>query len=491
MKKTFIGFSVITTVICALLVILIATGLWDKIFFSNEEEQVKTKVYMPGEMGLFLDSSPQEQTSWSENLKTKIPMNDGEIVISVITRDSEFGIAEEQVAAYRQKNDIGRVFITCIVYDKTLKTYKRAWDASTAAVRPETISLFYQDLIGNRDNCIVVTGMNDRNEHTMTIIKRNPPLPAEQSYKKIAELQIDGSIVIQETGRSSAYQHGISGGQSFTIAAYGQDKSSNNILDQIETIYAYNPLTEQYEKFNVSKVPGSQVEQRRIRELLSGAPGVFENFINDLWYYVSPQGTVDSRQYLYFNPSAKEIIFFIDETQQVFRWLDSNTSRFGLLIISQNISISTLRRTIDIQLESLDSIKLRIREELQLKISVGESWDGTYRRAGASYQKEPVFSVKPVVNAAYDSSWGRLRFQNTGEYTIDSEGVSTRGHYVFFKINDQDILELRPEQSNNTENRMIYKIDSSGATLILSRVRLGANSIQNLLETPVTLIPVE
>jgi hypothetical protein len=490
MKKTFVGFSVIITVICTLLVILIATGLWDIIFLPKDEEQIITKIIMPGDAGSFWDSNPVEQTTRGESQKTRVPIDEGEVVISVITRDSEDGTAEEQFAVFRNKNDSGQVFITCIIYDETLNGYRRAWTAPTAAVRPETISMFSKDIIGDRNNCIVVTGMNDRYEHTMTIFKHNPRLPLEQAYKKIAEIQIDGSIVIQETGRSYAYQQGISRGQSFTIAAYGQDKSSNNILDQIETIFSYNPLNEQYEKFNVSRIPGSQIEQRKIRELLSGAPGVFENFINDLWYYVSPQGTLDSRQYLYFNPSVKEIIFFIDETQQVFRWEGSTISRFGLCITSQNISISTMRRIIDVQLESLDSIKLWVRQDLHLKITVGESWDGTYRRAGISSQNEPVSSVKPAFNALYDSSWGRFRFNNSGEYTLNSEGASTRGHYVFFKINNQELLELRPEQ--NAESRMVYKIDASSDTaLTLSRVRLSTNGIQNLLEAPITLIPVE
>jgi hypothetical protein len=329
--------------------------------------------------------------------------------------------------------------------------------------------------------------MNEKNEHTMTVFRRSPGQAAEQPYRKIAELQIAGSVVIQETARSLAYQQGLTRGQSYNIAAYGHDSASANILDQIETIYAYNASGERYEQINVSRIPGSQIEQRRLRELLSGAPGVFENFINDLWYYISPQGTIDTKQYLYFDPAKKEIVFFGDEAQQVFNWQSSTHTRYGLYIRSQNISISTLLRFIDIELESLDSIKLRVTEDVRLRITAGTSWDGSYRRAGTANFKETATQLRPTIDAAYDSSWGRIQFNSSGEYTINSVGNVRKGRYIFYKINDNDLLELRPEGGD--ANRLVYNTEAVAGVLILSRVRVGINGVQDLLEPPVTLTP--
>jgi hypothetical protein len=490
MKKSFVGFSIGVAAACVLLIVVLATGLWKRFFYPNNDGQIRTMIVTPREAGSSSGSGRTELMLWGENFNTKIPMEDGEIVITVITRESEDGAAEDQIAAYRRAADVsGPIYITYISYDEKARGYKRIWSAPTAAARPETITMLTQDIIGDRNNCIVVTGMNNRNEHTMTIFRNNPA--SDQPFKKIAELQTDGSIIIQETGRSLAYQQGITSGHSFNIAAYGHDSSSNNILDQFETIFAFNPQTGQYERANVSKIPGSQIEQRRLRELLSGAPGVFENFINDLWYYVSPQGTIDARQYIYFNPSGREIIFFGDETQQVFLWQNSTPTRYGLYVTSQNISITSLRRFIDIQLESLDSIRLRVIEDVRLKITVTESWDGSYRRAAAVNLEESGPSIKPAFNALYDSSLGRFQFQNTGEYTISSGGALKKGHYVFFKVNEHDLLELRPEEgTQSAESRTVYRIDTSGAVLSLSRVRLGTVGIQDMLETPITLTPV-
>ena len=479
--------------VCILLIVVLATGVWERFLRPKAEEQYITRVVTPRDANLSFDRETAGQIAWEESLITKAPMEDGETIVAVLTIESEEGFAEEQIAAYRNSSDAASpVYITRFSFDNESGRYKRLWNVPTAATRPETISLYIQDLIGNRNNCIIVTGINDLNEHTMTIFMRNSRFTASEPYKKIAELQIDGSIVIQETGRTLAYQQGITSGRSFTIAAYGHDSSSDNIMDQLETIYAFNPANEQYERINVSRIPGSQIEQRRLREILSGNARVFENFVSDLWYYVSPQGTIDQRQYLYFNSTGRSIIFFSDETQQIFQWQNSTSTRYGIYIRSQNISISTLLRFIDIELESLDSIKLRVNEDVKLKITASTFWDGTYRRAGTVYQKETKPVIKPAVGAVYDSPWGRLQFHDTGEYTLTSGGSSGNGRYVFFTIDENELLELRPEYARDSaSSRMIYKVDTlENSSLMLSRVRIGTTGIHNILEPPVTLIQI-
>ena len=494
-KKLVIAPPVIITIFAAvisvLVIIVLATGFWKRFFYPEENEIIRTRIVTPRESDIYSTAEQSGQTGWNERINTKIPLENEEVVIAVLNKESEEGFSEEQFALYRRAADTtGPVRITFLSYDDSIRAYRRMWDLPTAATRPETISIFSQDLIGDRNNCIVVTGMNSQNEHTMTIFRRPPGQPSQNAYRKIAELQIAGAIVIQEIGRSLAYQQGIARGRSHNIASYGQDPMSANILDQIETTYSFNQVSQQYEQISISRIPGSQIEQRRLRELLSGAPGVFENFIQGLWYYVSPQGTIDTRQYLYFDPKGREIIFFGDEAQQVFSWLVSTPTRFGLYIRSQNISISTLLRFIDIELESLDSVKLRVIEDVRLKIAVSTTWDGSYRRASTAIQRREEHNFTGTVEAIYDSSWGRLQFFNSGEYTINSAGNTRRGRYVFFTVDGNNLLELRPEENNNS-NRMVYKIEDAAGVRILSRVRLGTTGVHDLLEPPVTLTFVE
>jgi len=488
MKRGILGLYIGIAAFSVLLIIFLATGLW-KLFSPKTDENIRAKVVTPREANSFLSADHGSQLLWEESINTKIPLEDGEIVIAILNKESEEHYAEEQYVVYRIASSASSpVFLTFLSFDERARGYRRMWNAPTAATSPETITLSHNDLIGDRSNCIIVTGMNENNEHTMTIFRRSPGQPAVQPYAKIAELQIEGSIVIQETARSLAYQQNITRGQSFNIAAYSHDNSSANLLDQIETIYSFNQRSGQYEQINVSRIPGSQIEQRRLRELLSGTPGVFENFIHDLWYYVSPQGTIDARQYLYFNPAKKEIIFFGDEAQQVFHWQTSTPTRLGLYIRSQNISISTLLRFINIELESLDSIRLMVNEDVRLRITANTTWDGSYRRAGAANFRETASFIKPTIDALYDSPWGRIQFSNSGEYTINSSGNIRKGRYIFYRVDDSNLLELRPDEGE--ENRIVYRAETTAGVMILSRVRVGTTGIQDLLEPSVTFTPV-
>lgn len=499
MKKAILGFSAAAAVLSVLLIIFLATGFWERFFIQKTDEYQRAMIVTPYEINPFSGISEAGLIIWDESLNLRIPMEDGEVIVGIITRESEEGLVQEQFAAYTYSASAEKkVYITYINFDEKSGSYKRQWNAPTAITRPETLSFFDQDIIGDRNNCIIVTGMNANYEHVMSIFRRNPFEPANQTFKKIAELQIDGSIVIQETGRSLAYQQGIANGQSYNIATYGQDSFSNNILDQIETIYSFNQFSQQYEQTGVSRIPGFQVEQQQLRKILSGEKSDFENFINDLWYYVSPQGTVDLRQYIYFDPAGREIIFYGDEAQQVFNWVNSVSTRYGLYITSQNISISTLLRRIDIELESLDSIRLRVSEDVRIKIEVSESWDGSYRRASSTQQNEPVSSIRPLIDAFYDSSWGRIQFDKNGEYSIISGNTVRKGRYVFYTVGKQELLELRPYNKNEApadilhDSRMIYRVNTTANTsLNLSRVRLGTSGIQDLFEPAVTLTPVE
>jgi hypothetical protein len=462
-----------------------------------------------------------ERMAYDDGITVKAALGEGEIMTAVLTQDFDGDPAEEQIVAYRNRQEFdGTVYVSYIDYDETDRTYRRIWSAPTAAVRPGTISLYTKDLIGDRTICVILTGMNGAGEHTMTIFRKNSsfqpfsapndPAGMNQPFAKIAELRIDGSISIQETERSQAYHLGIAQGPSFTIAAYGHDYGSSNILDQLEITYAYNPRNGLYEQSRATRIPGSQIEQRRLRDLLSGTPGVFTAFINDLWYYVSPEGTLDKRRYIYFDPPNKELIFFEDETQQVFTWQNATPTRYGLYISSQNISVTTLRRFLDIELQSLDSIRVKVFEDVRLKIGVNASWDGSYRRA-ESMEKDTdhdiAAKVDSRIDALYESPMGKIRFFRDGVYELGSGETVKRGRYAFFTVNGQELLELRPEQDSpfrperaadpeTRGGREIYRVEAAppepGKTearknLSLSRVRLGTMGIQDLHEGIISL----
>ncbi|GHU54729.1 hypothetical protein FACS189442_1380 [Spirochaetia bacterium] len=504
MTKRFFQISTLIIVILGALVLgVVISRPQDSLLPRKKQERQQTRIIIPQEPDAAFreGGAGAERMAYEDSISTKVALEEGEILIAVLSQDFDQDPPEEQFIAYRNLLETDSpVYIAYIDYDETNRVYRRIWNAPTAASRLGTVSLYTQDLVGDRSACVLVTGMNSLGEHTLTVFRRNDQ---EQPFSKIAELQIEGSIGVQESERTQAYQLGLANGQSFPITAYGHDSESENMLDQIEITYTYNPLKGLYEQSKITRAPGSQVEQRRLRELLSGKPGIFEEFINDLWYYVSPQGTLDSRQYIYFDPASRELIFFGDDAQQIFTWQNSSHTRYGLYISAHNISITTLRRFLDIELESLDSIRVRIFEDVHLKINVNNSWDGSYRRAGTVKKSapRPASAADSYIDALYDGSIGKLMFSRDGTYELNSGGTVKKGRYAFFMIEAREVLELRPDTSAGglraenpagTALRETYQVERAGEeggkeTLSLSRIRIGAMGIQDLREGVIAL----
>jgi hypothetical protein len=462
------------------------------------------------------DIEERELAAFEDSMNAKIALNAGELLVSVLTQDLDGDLLDEQILAYRDLSRPGSpVFLTFAVFDRQINGYKRIWDTPTVVTQPGTMSLYTQDITGDRSVCLIIAGMNSSEDRTMTIFKKNTE-SGEEPFFKIAEIEIDGSIQIREAERSQAYRMGLTSGKSFTIAAYGRDTESDNILDQVEIIYSYNPNTGRFEQSHFNRIPGSQIEQRRVRELLSGGSREFEEFISGLWYYVSNQGTLDTRQYIYFDPQNRELIFYSDEVQQVFTWQNSSATRYGIYISSQNISVTNLRRSIDIELESLNSIRVKVFEDVRLKIGVSDSWQGSYRKAEArrgqggntapeadrssaaaadtSGEDEPE-PPDSYLDAAYDGIIGKLVFLKNGEYELYSGSAFRRGNYAFFTLDNRMLLELRPGTITGL-SRETYLVEpengeSSPAVpwkaLTLVRVRLSTQGFQEVHEAAISL----
>jgi len=479
---------------------------------SGPQERHRTRIIVPASLGSSeADSVLAEQMAYDDRYNLKVFLGERENAIMVLNHDFNSDSIEEQVVAFLSQNDgESPVRVAFIAYDEGLNAYRRLWDAPAAAAIPGTVSINIMDLLGDRSSCIIVTGMNRQGEHTMTVYRNNPGEDWGQPFQKIAEIQVDGSIAVQETERTGAYRQGIAAGKPFAITAYGSDRDSENLLDRIEIFYEYDQQRGIFAQSRISRVPGSQIEQRRLREILSGNVRVFEEFINDLWYHVGADGTVDRNQYLYFDPAKREIIFYGEETQQVFVWQRSNPTRYGIYVSSQNISVTTLRRSLDIEMVSLDSIRMRVSEEVRIRIVVGMPWDGLYRRAGSLARvSDSGKTVQPYTEATYDSPIGRFQFHASGEYEFNSSSSSVKGRYVFFRADNRDLLELRPYQngtgvarqnsarSEGAENRLTYHVTGAGRNgpgeapitenLSLSRVRLGATGIHELHESQIIL----
>jgi hypothetical protein len=481
------NFKVFTILIFLLTALGIGTLLFlPKDFFSPSNRGAsQTRVVIPQNIGL--GGSPSElldNQNLEEGSAARVPFAENESVISIITGDFNGDSREEQIIAYRNLQEIDTpIFITYAEPGETAGEYSRVWTAPTAATRPNSLILYNEDLVGDGGICVLAFGINGSGEQTLTVFRKNglaAGFAREEAFGKIAEFIIEGSITVQEAQRSRDYQQG---GKSLTISTYGRDYESSNMLDQIETTYTYNPVNGLYEQSQAVKIPGRQIEQRRVSELLN-SPGSFEAFIDGLWFHTMDDG---QNQYVYFNTANSEVIFYINNTEEIFTWQESNPTRYGLHIIGRNISLTKLRCTINIELESLDSIRLRVFHDAYLRTGPGAVWDGSYRKVQTITTAAAEKRVPPYLEGSYKGEDGGIVFFKDGSYELVGTKTEAlqKGKYVFFNMGDGEFLELRPSEPEGL-SRVTFRINRSGENITLTRIRIGTRGIQEL-ELPVTL----
>ncbi|MCL2070300.1 MAG: pallilysin-related adhesin [Treponema sp.] len=498
MKRFFRIFTIVIFAVCGLgiVTLLIFPVTWGS---RRAREDTQPRIVVPRTMSARAgDIDNQAEIAAREDaMSARVPFADWEVIISVLTGHFDGSVMESQFIAYYNLLEIeSPIYLTFVDYNPSSNSYRRAWTAASSASRPGTINLYTIDLLGDRSLCVLLSGVNYLGEHTLTVFRRNASLRTSSSelFSKIADIRIDGSISVREGQRSQAYQYGMSRGEPFTIVGHGRDFDSYNILDQVEITYIFNPASGVFEQQNRARIPGFQVEQRRVRDILGNRQN-FEDFIGGLWYHVSPQGDINRDQYVYFDQPNRQIIFFGDETQQIFNWRNSINTRYGLFISSQNISISSLRRSIDLELESLESIRIRVIEDRRINLGVSAPWDGSYRKAGPPQRPPRAPAREAFINASYDGPIGKMQFFPDGAFDLRTAGATRQGRYAFFNMNEMDLLELRSNglRSNETRSeREVYLIeDESDRTLSLMRVRIGVRGVERLNEGLILLTLAE
>ncbi|GMO51448.1 MAG: hypothetical protein Ta2G_09200 [Termitinemataceae bacterium] len=440
----------------------------------------------------------KSQTYYETSVRPRINLEEGEIIAIVLTDNFDNNPDEEQIISYRNlKVENSPIYITYVSYEALTKTYKRQWSLSTPITQSSTLSMYSEDLLGDRSKCIIVTGMNNSAQRIMNIYRYNT---ASNAFDKIYDITIDGTISVVESERTQAYHLGMTNGQSYKISAHGRDLRSANPLDQIERIFAYNEKRNIFEEESVNKIPGAQVEAQKLKGLLNGNSSEFEQFIQGLWYRINQDGTVDNRRYVYFDTNDREVIFYDEDTQQVYNWLGSNATRYGLYISSQNISVSTLRRIMDIELESLDSIRIKVFEDVHMKILIDAPWDGSYRKAKSSRDSSKnTKHTAPFIDARYLSTLGSVVFSPEGNYEITQGENTKKGKYIFFMLEDNEFLEMIPEnpagessvyidgrpKNFGRETFLVERSEKSPLDFSLNRVKLTIRGLQEFHEAPI------
>ena len=452
--------KIIIAVFAALLAGLLAFLGIRYFFFNDDDKNVRAVVVNPVSSE---DSeiSNGEGGSLSENgVQTSfVPLLPTETLMSTLTFDFDGDAFDDQVIVVRKS---GSPFLFMIVglYNSELNSYERAAEISTEIAKIRTFSYNGIDMIGDHRMALVYQGIKNDGDSVLNMYlcqkKRG-----NVEIVNIGNFTSDGTIFIQQTERSEAYELSQSQGKSYTVWVYSSDKSEEQTsksvgITQIQTEYSWNQEKGTYVQSNQIKVTGNKLAAKELARIQSGNVETFLQFLNGLWYKTSNNSS--NPNYIYFDYDDKEVILLSDDTEGVYSWEDSSLRRSGIYLSTQNSIIASMKRRFDIMLTGVNEVYVHVRDDVgSMVIKESNQWDGTYRKM--SFQNVFGEVKKVLVSDEYekiltkekawrDDDGNVFSFINNGYRIQTVEGEET-GLYVIDSIAQYPIIQFRALTGEN------------------------------------------
>lgn len=422
-----------------------------------------------------------------------IILNHDETFIQALSWDLNNNGSTDQICAVKKAAE-PYIYLIVGLQNPISGEYRRAAELRTGVTQVRTLSFYFMDITGERVYSLIYTGMTADNQQIMAV--HNPEFDRDGriSFRALADLRSDGPITIQEVKRTDAYNLGLTGGVSYPVLTYSSDPESPQTLDQIERIWRWNRSLRRYELASENRIPGKRIETRLISQLQGGNQESFDAFLSGLWYIPSARQNAPQR-YIFFDITQSEIVFFTGSTQEVFVRESASPRRYGMYVTSRNRSISSIRRLIDIELTGIDEIKLKVMEDVRLKIGVASDWDGIYRKMapnplmvqGSSWTENTDIRVKLAENPVPWVSPEGYSFSLTGNsYRLESASQTETGLLAVLSVKGEAVLQLRPAGNTGPDRFYIAKLTQRSAesgsveqTLTMNQVQISLTGIQS------------
>jgi hypothetical protein len=421
-----------------------------------------------------------------------------EVILDAVSLNVDEDEGDEQIITVRKTDrPEGKLAIVVADFPAQRRAWLRAWEGEIQTTKLTTLSIRTLDLVGDHGLDLVCTGMNERNEQTIDVFRR-AKVKEGLSNEAVCSLAAD-TIVLQELDRSEAYQLGQTTGESWPILAFRRDRESQNILDQIQSTWAWDPRRGRYALDREESIPGAEVEKGMIGKVLSGSESDFEDFLFGAWVE-SAKGPLDpAARFILFDRRGGSITFFSADSQEIFRWNDSHSTRYGIYVGGQNESVPNLRRLMDIEMTGADTISVRVFEDLQMKVDAEDRWDGIYRKQPAASAaslagrgRESKDEKAFIPSGTYRSADGSELSLSGRRFTLRGKEKAEGGGFVAYQLGKDMVVELSVlREDGSSAGRRTYRATlsesktakESARTLVLSPARTTINGLE-LLEEP-------
>ncbi|WP_443739842.1 pallilysin-related adhesin [Treponema sp.] len=489
-KKIIIGLLV-----CAVAALSVAF-IVKKYFYSSDNQKVSASIVVPRVESEKEKSVENSSAVDEENTITSlVPLHSDETLISIVSMDFDGDSFDDQINAVKTSSS---PYLSLVVglYNPSISEYERMSVIPTEISQVRTFTYTGMDLTGDHRVSLVYQGFAENGDSILKAFfvgRKN----GRFSLQVIADFRGDGTIFIQQVDRYDEYERSRAKGMSFPIWVYSSDVSKENTTDQLQTRYDWNEESGKYEQTRQIRVAGSRLAAKELARIQDGTVATFAGFLNGLWVKSGArEGEMSS---LFFDYNLKEIIFFRDDVEEVYNWAHSTIRRNGIYLTAINQEIQNLQRRVDVSLRSVDSIHIRIQDDVRMPIIESNVWDGDYKKLtnaslssqytdfGKSSSKK-ILSLLESKKSWTTSDGTEIKFAG-GRYVSAGEGEKTSGIYTDVNLGNSSFVQFRSEAGNILDGFFLATEAEDSANIILSPYRVQPDSVYPEEKRPVVLTP--
>ena len=414
-----------------------------------------------------------------ENIQSGITLLSDEVLVEDIQADLNGDNKEDKIIAAKKLSD-QFIYLFIFLQDSEAQTFTRAVEIKTEATHAKTLSVYTLMVQEYTYPVIVYNGMNADSMQVFGMYRLGIDEDKIISIYSLADIQADGQIILKNEQDNSI--------SDYTISAYYSDKDAPNTLNQIEKQYTWNAKKEFFVQTKETKIPGKKIESQFLQKFQTGDSNSFQEFLDGLWY--QPSAKRDQNRSIFFNRSENEIIFSVNNIQELFT-IDSITPRrFGIYFSTKNASISSIHRRISIELLGIDEMHIRVIDDIaRLKIGVASNWDGSYRKISNTVrevQSSITFdNIKKILTAdekIWTSAEGYSLYFSDNSYRFLQDTAENSGWYTILQIKGNTVLQLKDTENNERFFNLI--LDNAGKRLSLIEVSVTLSGIIPIGSSP-------
>lgn len=414
-----------------------------------------------------------------ENIQSGITLLSDEVLVEDIQADLNGDNKEDKIIAAKKLSD-QFIYLFIFLQDSEAQTFTRAVEIKTEATHAKTLSVYTLMVQEYTYPVIVYNGMNADSMQFFGMYRLGIDEDKIISIYSLADIQADGQIILKNEQDNSI--------SDYTISAYYSDKDAPNTLNQIEKQYTWNAKKEFFVQTKETKIPGKKIESQFLQKFQTGDSNSFQEFLDGLWY--QPSAKRDQNRSIFFNRSENEIIFSVNNIQELFT-IDSITPRrFGIYFSTKNASISSIHRRISIELLGIDEVHIRVIDDIaRLKIGVASNWDGSYRKISNTVrevQSSITFdNIKKILTAdekIWTSAEGYSLYFSDNSYRFLQDTAENSGWYTILQIKGNTVLQLKDTENNERFFNLI--LDNAGKRLSLIEVSVTLSGIIPIGSSP-------